>query len=70
VASDRNRSQTASIEVCLPLNFAVVFDFMNFRFRPSKAKSIGIGKTRRIVRQRELKKSAEELRMGIPLLRQ
>jgi hypothetical protein len=58
------------IEVCLPLNFAVVFDFMNFCFRPSKAKSIGIGKTRRIVRQSELKKSAEELRMGIHALRQ
>ncbi len=30
-----------SIEVCLPFNFAVVFDFTYFRFRPSKAKWIG-----------------------------
>jgi hypothetical protein len=63
------------IEVCLPFNFAVVFNFMYFRFRPSKAKSIGnvlrIDKTRRIVRlHTELKKSDEELRMGIPALRQ
>jgi hypothetical protein len=34
-------AQTAAIEVCLPFNFAVVFDFTYFRFRPSKAKSIG-----------------------------
>ncbi len=39
--NDRNWSLTAAIEVCLPFNFTVVFDFMYFRFRPSKAKSIG-----------------------------
>jgi hypothetical protein len=38
VANDRNWPQTAAIEVCLPYNFAVVFDFVYFRFRPSKAK--------------------------------
>ncbi len=38
VANDRNWPQTAAIEVCFPYNFAVVFDFMYFRFRPSKAK--------------------------------
>jgi hypothetical protein len=38
VANDRNWPQTAAIEVCLPYYFAVVFDFMYFRFRPSKAK--------------------------------
>ncbi len=36
-----NRSRTVAIEVCSSFNFAVVFDFMYFRFRPSKAKSIG-----------------------------
>ncbi len=41
MANDRNWSQTAAIEVCLLFNFAVVFDYMYFRFRPSKAKSIG-----------------------------
>jgi hypothetical protein len=38
VANDRNWPQTAAIEVCLPYNFVVFFDFMSFRFRPSKAK--------------------------------
>jgi hypothetical protein len=64
------------MEVCLPFNFAVVFDFMYFRFRPSKAKSIGnvpsrrISKKRRIVHlHRELMKSAEGWVMGIPALR-
>jgi hypothetical protein len=38
VANDRIWSRIAAIEVCLPFNFAVVFDFMYFRFRPSKAK--------------------------------
>jgi hypothetical protein len=47
VANDRNWSRTAAIEVRLPFNFAVVFDFMYFRFRPSKAKSIGIVLTNR-----------------------
>jgi hypothetical protein len=32
---------TSAIDVLLSINFAVVFDFMYFRFRPSKAKSIG-----------------------------
>jgi hypothetical protein len=41
VANDRNWLQTAAIEVCLPYNFAVVFDFIYFRFRPSKEKRIG-----------------------------
>ncbi len=34
-------SLTAAMDVLFSLNFAVVFDFMYFRFRPSKAKSIG-----------------------------
>jgi hypothetical protein len=38
VANDRNWLQTAAIEVCLPYNFAVVFDFMYFHFRASKTK--------------------------------
>ncbi len=33
-----NLSQTAAIEVRFSLNFAVVFDFIYFRFRPSNAK--------------------------------
>jgi hypothetical protein len=41
VANDRKWSWTAAIEVCFPFNFPVVFDFMYFRFRPCKAKSIG-----------------------------
>ncbi len=36
-----NMSLTAAIDVLFSLNFAVVFDFMYFHFRPSKAKSIG-----------------------------
>ncbi len=36
----RYRSQTVAIEVCFPFNFAVVFDFIHFRLRSSKAKSI------------------------------
>ncbi len=35
------RSQTVAMEVCFPFKFAIVFDFIHFRFRPSKAKSIG-----------------------------
>jgi hypothetical protein len=38
VANDRNWPETAAIEVCLPYNFAVVFDFIYFHFRPSKEK--------------------------------
>ncbi len=41
MANDRNWPQAAAIEVCLHYNFAVIFDFMYFRFRPSKAKLIG-----------------------------
>jgi hypothetical protein len=33
-----NLARTAAIEVRFSFNFAVVFDFMYFRFRPSKAK--------------------------------
>ncbi len=36
-----NLARTAAIEVRFSLNFAVVFVFMYFRFRPSKAKWIG-----------------------------
>jgi hypothetical protein len=36
-----NLSRTAAIDVLFSINSAVVFDFMYFRFRPSKAKSIG-----------------------------
>ncbi len=36
-----NMSLTVAIDVLFSVNFAVVFDFMYFRFRPSKAKSIG-----------------------------
>ncbi len=31
-----NFSRTAAIDVLFSINFAVVFDFMYFRFRPSK----------------------------------
>jgi hypothetical protein len=41
VPNVNNMSLTAAIDVLVSLNFAVVFDFMYFRFRPSKAKSIG-----------------------------
>ncbi len=37
----QNMSLTAAIDVLFSLNFAVVLDFMYFRFRHSKAKSIG-----------------------------
>ncbi len=38
MAKVRNRFQTRAIEVCLPFNFAVAFDFYLFPFPPSKAK--------------------------------
>ncbi len=41
VSNCPNLARTAGIEVRFSLNFAVVFDFMYFRFRPSKAKWIG-----------------------------
>ncbi len=65
-----NMSLTAVIDVLFSVNFAVIFDFMYFRFRPSKAKSIGNVLQNSKTRQRGLKKSAEELRIGIPALRQ
>jgi hypothetical protein len=34
-------SLIAAIDVLFSPTFAVVFDFMSFRFRPSKAKSMG-----------------------------
>ncbi len=37
----RYRSQAVAIEVSFPFNYEVVFDFIHFRFLPSKAKSIG-----------------------------
>ncbi len=68
-------SLTAAIDVLFSVNFDVVFDFMYFRFRPSNAKSIGNVLTNRqnaanCCLHRGFKKSAEELRMGIPALRQ
>ena len=33
-----NLAQTAAIDVRFSINFAVVFDFIYFRFRPSTAK--------------------------------
>jgi hypothetical protein len=68
-------SLTMAIYVLFSLNFAVVFDFMYFRFRPSKAKSIGnVPMNRQNVANcclhRGFQKSAEELRMGKPALRQ
>ncbi len=41
VSNGPNSSRTAAIDVLFSINFAVVFDFMYFRFRPSKAKWIG-----------------------------
>jgi hypothetical protein len=70
-------SLTTAIDVLFSVNFAVVFDLMYFRYRPSKAKSIGNVLTvtdRQNVANcclhRGFKKSAEELRKGIPALHQ
>jgi hypothetical protein len=41
VSNGPNLSQAKAIDVLFSINFAVVFDFMYFRFHPSKAKSIG-----------------------------
>ncbi len=41
VSNGPNLSRTAAIDVLFSINSAVVFDFMYFRFRPSKAKSLG-----------------------------
>ncbi len=38
VSKDHNLSRTAAIDVLFSIYFAVVFDFIYFRFRPSKAK--------------------------------
>jgi hypothetical protein len=38
VSNDPNLSQAAAINVLFFINLAVVFDFIYFRFRPSKAK--------------------------------
>ncbi len=70
-----NLARTAAIKVCLPFNFAVVFDFTYFRFCPSKAKSIGDVLTNRqnaanCCLHREWKKSVESLWIGILVLRQ
>jgi hypothetical protein len=40
VSNGPNLSRTAAIDVLFSINSAVVFDFMYFRFRPSKANSI------------------------------
>ncbi len=42
-----NMTLTAAIDVLFSLDFAVIFDFMYFRFRPSTAKSIGNALTNR-----------------------
>jgi hypothetical protein len=42
VPNVHNMSLTAAIDVLFSVNFAIVFDFMYFRFRPSTATSIGI----------------------------
>jgi hypothetical protein len=41
VSNDPNLARTAAIDVLFFINLAVIFDFMYFRFCPSKAKSIG-----------------------------
>ncbi len=40
MSNDPNLSRTAAIDVLFFINLAVVFDFIYFRFRPSKAKLI------------------------------
>jgi hypothetical protein len=42
-----NMSLTVAIDVLFSVKFAVVFDFMYFRFRPSKAISVGNVQTNR-----------------------
>jgi hypothetical protein len=42
-----NITLTAAIDVLFSLDFAVIFDFMYFRFRPSKAKSTANALTNR-----------------------
>ncbi len=42
-----NMTLAVAIDVLFSLDFAVIFDFMYFRFRPSKAKSIGNAQTNR-----------------------
>ncbi len=71
----RHRYQIVAIDVLLAFNLAVVFILMYFRFRPSRAKSIGTVLTNRqnaanCCLHGEINKSAEELRIGILALRQ
>ncbi len=70
-----NMSLTVAIDVLFSLNFAFVLIFIYFRFRPSKAKSIGNVLTNRqnaanCCLHRGFKKSAEELRMVANILTQ
>ncbi len=41
VSNGPNLSRTSAIDALFSINSSVVFDFIHFRFRPSKAKSIG-----------------------------
>jgi hypothetical protein len=56
VSNDPNLARTPAIDVLFFINLAVIFDFMYFRFRPSKAKSIGNALTNR----QNAAKSAQE----------
>ncbi len=47
MSNDPNLARTAAIDVLFFINLAVIFDFMYFRFRPSKAKSLSIVLTNR-----------------------
>jgi hypothetical protein len=65
VPNIHNMSMTTAIHDLFSVNFAVVFDFMYFRFCPSKAKSIGNVLTNRqnaanCCLHRGFKKTAEE----------
>ncbi len=57
VSNDPNLARTAAIDVLFFINLAVIFDFMYFRFRPSKANSIGNVLTNRL----NAAKSAQEI---------
>jgi hypothetical protein len=58
VSNNPNLARTAAIDVLFVINLAVIFDFMYFRFRPSKAKSKG---NVLMNRQKNVAKRAQEI---------
>jgi hypothetical protein len=64
VPNVHNMSLIAAIDVLFSVNFAVVFDFMYFHFRPSKAKSIGNVPTNRQNAAKRVQEICRRIKVG------